>query len=163
MTDCPCGSKLNYDACCGMYISGKALAPTAEALMRARYSAYVVHNIDFIEKTHSFDGEVDEKSREETRKWAEESKWLGLKILKTKDGGPNDTEGLVEFIARYERHGRREEHHENAAFKKVNGAWLFEEGLVSSGTVVRTEAKVGRNDPCPCGSGKKYKQCCGRA
>ena len=29
-------------------------------------------------------------------------------------------------------------------------------------TIVRTTQKIGRNDPCPCGSGKKYKNCCGR-
>ena len=159
---CPCGSGKAYSDCCESIISGKKLAPTAEALMRARYSAYVKHEIDFIaESCVRREGEND-IDMEETRRWSEESQWLGLKIHSVKQGGPSDEEGLVEFSATYTRNNMKDEHREIAGFKKVDGKWLYAEGNLATTTVVRASPKVGRNDPCTCGSGKKYKHCCGK-
>jgi len=159
MKNCPCGSGLSFSDCCQPYISGVKNAPTAEALMRSRYSAYVEHAIDYIVDTCTKD-EKDRIDVNQTRKWSEKSKWLGLKILSAEKGGPNDTEGTVEFEALYEMDGLRDNHHETAKFKKREGRWFYDEGNVMPKTVVRTGPKVGRNDPCPCGSGKKYKHCC---
>jgi len=161
MKPCPCGSALTYGECCEPYISGLKNAPTAEALMRSRYSAYVEHAIDYIVNTCTED-EQERIDINQTRAWSERSKWLGLKILSTEKGGMADTEGTVEFEALYEMDGLRDIHHERAKFKKNNGAWLYVEGNIAPKTVVRTGPKVGRNDPCPCGSGKKYKHCCAR-
>jgi SEC-C motif-containing protein len=161
MSNCPCGSGLDYEICCGPYIAGTKEPPTAEALMRSRYTAYAVHNIDHIINTCYADGKTD-IDRKETQAWSEESTWLGLKILAVEKGGVNDTEGTVEFEASYERRGLKDRHHETARFKKHAGRWLYEEGNVAPVTVVRSSPKVGRNDPCPCGSGKKYKLCHGR-
>ncbi|MEN6477504.1 MAG: YchJ family metal-binding protein, partial [Rectinema sp.] len=72
------------------------------------------------------------------------------------------TEGTVDFTADYIMDGLRDKHRESAHFAKKDGRWLYEEGEVKTQTVVRAEPKVGRNDPCPCGSGKKYKKCCGQ-
>ena len=162
MKNCPCGSGREYSNCCGPYISGKANPPTAEALMRSRYSAYVEHEVDYIINTCVRKGkdDIDYKS---TRDWSEQSKWLGLKIISVEKGGPNDTEGMVEFEASYERDGLKDVHHERAKFKKdnaENSRWLYDEGHITPLTVVRAGPKTGRNDPCPCGSGKKYKHCC---
>jgi len=159
MKACPCGSGLTYDKCCEPYISGAKNAPSAEALMRSRYSAYVEHAIDYIVDTCTGD-EKDRIDVKQTRTWSERSKWLGLTILSTEKGGPNDTEGTVEFEALYEMDGLRDTHHEKGKFLKENGRWLYDEGNVIPKTVVRSGPKVGRNDPCPCGSGKKYKHCC---
>jgi SEC-C motif-containing protein len=165
MKQCPCGSGRDYSACCGQYICGKAKAPTAEALMRSRYSAYVEHAIDYIIDTceHRGKDDIDYKS---TRDWSEQSTWLGLKIISVEKGGPSDTEGIVEFEAAYEQDGLKDVHHETAKFKRENGgpggAWLYVDGRISPRTIVRASPKVGRNDPCPCGSGKKYKLCHGR-
>ena len=159
---CPCGSSLGYSACCEPIIKGKAKAQTAEALMRARYSAYVKHEINFIAAScvrNEGDADID---MEETRRWSEESEWLGLTIHGTSKGGPSDSEGIVEFSATYARKGLQDEHREVAAFKKVDGAWMYDEGKLAGTTIVRSSPKVGRNDPCPCGSGKKYKHCCGK-
>ena len=161
MKDCPCGSGLAYAECCEPYITGVKNAPTAEALMRSRYAAYVEHTIDYIVDTCTQD-EKDRIDVKQTKNWSEKSKWLGLKILSTEKGGPADTEGSVEFEALYEMDGLRDTHHERARFKKDNGCWLYVEGNVAPKTVVRTGPKVGRNDPCPCGSGRKYKHCCAR-
>ena len=161
MKACPCGSDLPYAECCEPYITGAAQPSTAEALMRSRYSAYVEHTIDYIVDTCVREGQ-DAIDIKQTRDWSEKSRWLGLKILSVNRGGPADTEGSVEFEALYERDGLRDIHHENARFKKENGRWLYQEGSVVPKTVVRSSPKVGRNDPCPCGSGKKYKHCHGR-
>lgn len=158
---CPCGSGKKYDECCGAIISGSAKAETAEALMRSRYSAYVMHEIDYIVKTCT-SGEQEAIDVEETRRWSEESEWQGLKIIRTEKGKASDKEGIVEFSATYSRKGLRDVHLERAYFKKVDDAWLYESGELIPTTVVREGAKIGRNDPCPCGSGKKYKHCCGR-
>jgi SEC-C motif-containing protein len=161
MENCPCGSGRRYDDCCGPYISGKAKAPTAEALMRARYSAYATGAVDFIVSSclrEEGDGGLDVEA---TKKWSEGSRWLGLKILRTDKGGTMDDKGVVEFVASYEQAGMHEEHHEVGGFVKKDGTWLYESGDVIPTTISRTGPKVGRNDPCPCGSGKKYKKCCG--
>jgi len=159
MKPCPCGSGLNYNQCCEQYISGAKNAPTAETLMRSRYTAYVEHEIDYILDTCTKD-KKDEIDPKQTKKWSENSKWLGLKIISSDKGGIADSEGNVEFQAHYEMDGLKENHHEKATFKKINGRWLYDDGEIVPKTVVRTGPKVGRNDPCPCGSGKKYKHCC---
>jgi len=161
MKQCPCGSGNLYTECCEKYIRGREKAPTAEALMRSRYSAYVEHEVDYIINTCVRRGEeeIDYKS---TSDWSKESKWLGLKIISREKGGINDTKGTVEFEAVYERDGYKEIHHETGKFKKEKDQWVYVEGTITPHTVVRTSPKTGRNDPCPCGSGKKYKQCCMR-
>ena len=161
MKNCPCGSGLSYSDCCKPYISGNSKAPTAEALMRSRYSAYAEHEIDYIINTcvHRGKDDIDYKS---TRDWSEKSKWLGLKIISAEKGGMSDTEGTVEFEAVYERDGLKDIHHETGKFKKENEQWLYVEGHVSPRTIVRSSPKTGRNEPCPCGSGKKFKHCCAK-
>lgn len=162
MSNCPCGLKKEYADCCEPIIKGRVKASTAEALMRARYSSYVKHEIDFIADSCVRDEGKNNIDLDETRKWSEESEWLGLTIHGTQKGGTSDTEGTVDFSAFYIRDGLKDEHRELAKFKKVNGEWFYADGSVTGTTVVRSGAKVGRNEPCPCGSGKKYKQCCGR-
>ena len=128
--------------------------------MRSRYSAYAEHAIDYIINTCVQQGkdDIDHKS---TRDWSEKSKWLGLKIISAEKGSSTDSEGTVEFEAVYERDGLKDIHHETAKFIKENNEWLYSEGRITPRTVVRSSPKVGRNNPCPCGSGKKYKHCCG--
>lgn len=159
---CPCGSGKKYSECCEPIISGTVKAPTAEALMRARYSAYEKQAIDFIINTCEQSEEVAEIDRQATEDWSKNSIWHGLQIIQTEKGKEDDEEGVVEFKATYTRKQIRDVHHEMAYFKKINGEWLYSAGQLKTETVVREGAKVGRNDPCPCGSGKKYKKCCGR-
>jgi SEC-C motif-containing protein len=144
-------------------IRGEQRAETAEALMRARYAAYALGEVDFILKSHTDDAgkDVDRKS---TEAWSKHSKWQGLEIISTEAGGPNDEKGIVEFVARYKVKNVAIEHRERAKFEKQNGKWFFAEGEQIAGPPVKHEGpRVGRNDPCPCGSGKKYKKCHGQA
>ncbi|GHU30399.1 UPF0225 protein [Spirochaetia bacterium] len=157
---CPCGSGHPYRECCEPYITGVVSPSTAEALMRARYSAYAEHAVTFIINTCTkTQDRIDEK---ETREWSEQSEWLGLEILSVQGGGIDDSEGVVEFKANFRRNGAADMHHERASFRKQHGKWLYDTGKMVIQTVTRDTPKIGRNDPCPCGSGKKYKHCCGR-
>ena len=158
---CPCGSGKKYADCCEAIIKGTIKAPTAEALMRARYTAYVKHEIDFIINSCEKGEKIAEIDRKATEDWSKNSTWHGLKILRTEPGKEPDTE-IVEFEATYTQKGIRDVHHEIGGFKKINGEWFYSEGMIRPTTVVREGRKVGRNEPCPCGSGKKYKNCCGK-
>ena len=160
MNHCPCGSTKTYSDCCEPIIKGTLPAETAEQLMRARYSAYTKTEMDFVFNS------TDPANREGydhdgTRAWAENSEWLGLQIIGTTKGEKGDTTGEVEFIARFKENGTLREHHENAVFKHKEGTWYFNDGMmVKPKPIIAT--KVGRNDPCTCGSGLKYKKCCGK-
>ncbi|GMO56917.1 MAG: YchJ family protein [Treponemataceae bacterium] len=167
---CPCGSSRDYAECCKPVIKDVSAAVTAEQLMRARYSAYVMHEIDFLidscqsEKSENV-GTKNDKSidRESTSKWSKDSMWQGLKILRTEKGQQNDREGIVEFTADYSINGLHETHHESAQFARTPAnTWIYVSGEVKPTTRKREGEKIGRNDPCPCGSGKKHKKCCGK-
>ena len=161
MEICQCGSGRAYEDCCEKVIKGETPAVTAEQLMRSRYTAYVKVETDYLFETTHPDHRQG-YDHQGTRIWAENSQWDGLEILGTKGGGAEEVEGEVEFIARYREKGLSRQHHELAHFRKDDGKWYFTEGsTVSQKPVVRTEPKTGRNDPCPCGSGKKFKKCCG--
>jgi SEC-C motif-containing protein len=143
-------------------IRGQRRADTAEQLMRSRYSAYALGEIDWIIDSQVAEGRqfTDRKATEE---WSRRAAWQGLEILQTDQGQADDAEGVVEFKARYELGGEAIAHHEVATFRKVDGAWYFVDGIeVKPRPFRRTEPKVGPNEPCTCGSGKKWKKCCGR-
>lgn len=160
MTICPCGSGNPYSECCEQIISGGQPAKTAEQLMRARYSAYVFADMDFIfESTHP--DHCQGYDHAGTKEWAETADWQGLEIVDSKKGGADDSVGEVEFIARFIEKGEKREHHEAGQFKRKDGRWYFTEGRMVRPKPL-TVSKVGRNDPCICGSGLKYKKCCGK-
>ena len=143
------------------FIRGDALPATASELMASRYVAYTVAAVDYLLETHDADTRkmVD---RAATEDWARKAEWQSLEIVRTEAGGPDDQRGVVEFIARYKRAGADHVHHEVSDFRRIKGRWFFVDGkVVSEAPVRRAGPKVGRNDPCPCGSGKKYKKCCG--
>ena len=158
---CPCQSGVSFSQCCSPIISGLKQAETAEQLMRARYTAYSRVEMDFIERTH------DPRTRDEfdlssSREWAESTKWTGLEIVRTKQGHVDDEFGTVEFNATFEGPEGLQIHRELSQFRKQDGIWFYSDSTHPKGhTVVRDNPRIGRNDPCSCGSGKKYKKCCG--
>lgn len=151
---CPCGSGLTYEQCCGPIHRHQRQAKTAEALMRSRYSAYVRGLEDYL-----------------LYSWAEQTrpeppllnpvKWVGLEIVGTDGGGPDDDEGWVEFRASYLEGERLEQLCERSRFVRVEGRWVYIDGVVGAGNAAATQ-HIGRNEPCPCGSGAKFKRCCGK-
>ena len=156
---CPCGSGALFADCCQPIINGDRESQTAEALMRARYSAFVTAAIDFIvTSTHSHTrNEIDLSY---IREWSETSTWRGLQIIETKV--VNDDKAYVSFEAQYTQRGEDQNHREKSLFEREDGHWRFVTGDELKNPTVRYEApRPGRNDPCPCGSGKKYKKCHG--
>lgn len=162
---CPCGSQKDFSTCCEPYILGQQNPPTPEALMRSRYSAHVKQAFSYLRETLAPEvrAQFNEK---EVRDWAS-SEWLGLEIISAESN-------KVEFTAKYKSKGKIFEHHEISKFRKIGDRWYFIDGdhhVHEDGKghhhhhepqtpIVREEPKMGRNDPCPCGSGKKYKKCC---
>lgn len=166
MEPCPCGSGRPATECCLPVIRREREAVTAEELMRSRYSAFVVGDVDWIMDSHH-STTVDEIDREQVASWSADSEWLGLRVRDTEAGGPDDDEGTVSFRARYRVQGQQIDHVERARFEREDGAWRFHSVVEAEDqpelVPVGPRSEVGRNDPCPCGSGKKYKKCCGAA
>ncbi|WP_312030304.1 YchJ family metal-binding protein [Actinomycetospora sp. TBRC 11914] len=120
---CPCGSLESLDACCGRYLGDDGAAPpTAEALMRSRYTAFVRGDVDHLLRTWHPD----------TRPAALEPdpgvRWTGLEVLDRVDGGLFDAEGVVEFRA----HHRDGVQHERSRFVREAGRWLYVDGVVGT-------------------------------
>ncbi len=158
---CPCGSGLPYEACCEPLINGTGNAATPEELMRSRYCAYVLQNIPYLART-LHPSQRNDYDEDGAARWSRESQWLGLEIISASGASPGDQTGTVEFKVHYIRDGMTLVHHELSEFRRSDGTWYFYDGkLVGAPQIRRATPKVGRNDPCPCGSGRKYKKCCG--
>lgn len=145
---CPCGSGRPYADCCGRHHAGEP-APTPEALMRSRYSAFALDLTDYLLATwHAATRPASLVPDEATR-------WVRLEVLKS---GETGDEGQVHFRATF-REGRHWGVLEEASrFVREEGRWFYRDGHPAL-----SRLKPGRNDACPCGSGRKFKQCCGRA
>ena len=128
--------------------------------MRARFSAHCLRNYDFlVESTHPEHRQG--VSVEEISQWASHVEWTSLEVHSAVPGA-NDDEGKVSFTAHYTIRDVEQELREDAEFAKEDGKWFYVDGIVHGHEPFRREQpKVGRNEPCPCGSGKKHKKCCG--
>lgn len=143
---CPCGSGTSLAQCCGRYHAGEA-APTPEALMRSRYSAFALNLTDYLLESWHTSSRPAELAPDPT------TRWLRLEVLESDEDGDS---GHVHFRATF-REGRRFGVLEEASrFRREAGRWYYLEGRPTL-----TRLKPGRNEPCPCGSGRKLKQCCG--
>lgn len=158
MAICPCGSALEFEDCCEPYIQGKP-APTAVALMRSRYAAYCLGNKDYLIETLA--PEMRDDDDEDDVAQTASMKWTGLEIRDVVEGGENDQSGFVEFVAKYKVGNKPGIHHERSGFRRDGERWFCLGGEINPKAEQRQVEKVGRNDPCPCGSGKKFKKCCG--
>lgn len=127
LTYCPCGSRLTYSHCCGLYIEQQAQAPTPEALMRSRYSAYTLANIDYIKATMKGRALLG-FNEQQAKAWAQRVQWLGLTIVNTFPRLTNDTQGYVEFIAFYKEQGQSQTLHERSEFQCHQGKWYYTDG-----------------------------------
>lgn len=156
-TLCLCGSGLAYSECCGLYHGGEQVPPTAEALMRSRFTAYARRDVDYL--LASWDAGKWPKSIDFSKETAQ---WQRLTIVGTKKGGAQDSKGIVEFKAFYNQDGEDCFMHEISRFVKSGSQWLYLDGIIKAAGKVSTNTDTGKNAPCSCGSGKKFKRCCGR-
>ena len=117
-----------YEECCKPFISDNVAPPTAEQLMRSRYTAFTLADVDYLMKTHHISTRPV-KDRQEISNWAKSVQWMGLTILNTKDGAINDTDGIVEFKAIYFEQGQLQAIHEKSLFRKnEKGIWFYVSG-----------------------------------
>jgi SEC-C motif domain protein len=132
---CPCGSQEPFLTCCEVYLAGTAVAPTAEALMRSRYAAYCKGNVDYLIATlHPKSRKKDDRAS--ISQSMKNTRWIGLKILKTQKGQIQDRRGVVEFVARYQpvqskglpMMGIVNQLHERSRFVKEGGQWFYVDG-----------------------------------
>lgn len=159
MEVCPCGSGNSYSDCCRVFISGEKAAPTAEALMRSRYTAYTKVELDYIERTMKGPALLRfDKQKSEVR--ADYIKWNKLEIIKKIQ---RDNRYFVEFIAHFSVNTRHEILHERSEFLFENNQWYYIDGKIFPEKILNNNKKTGRNDLCPCGSQNKFKKCCGRS
>ena len=163
MSQCPCGSGQSYSKCCEPFLKGTQKPATAEALLRSRYTAFTRVDMDYVKRTHH-PKTRSELDIEGTERWARESEWKGLEILNIEQGGADDEQGIIEFKAHYWLDGESCTLHELSYFERKKDGWYYRDGRMPDIKQYRRETpKIGRNDPCSCGSGKKYKKCCGVA
>lgn len=151
MTKCPCCSEKNYQNCCQPYVELEKIPETPEALMRSRYTAYTQANVDYIIETMK--GEAAKNfDLVSAKQWAEAVKWISLNVTSTRE--END-KGFVGFEASFILNEKLHVMHENSEFLKENDKWFYIKGDSTVQLI-----KLNRNDPCPCGSNKKFKKCC---
>jgi SEC-C motif-containing protein len=120
--------------------------------MRSRYSAFARGLGEYLAASQATPSTPE--SSAELSRWATSVTWLGLEVRSREAGGAGDDTGQVEFVARYLEDANVVALHERSAFERRDGRWLYVEGKPQV-----TTTKVERNAPCPCGSGKKFKQC----
>ena len=118
---CPCGTGAAYSTCCGPLHDGES-ATTAEALMRARYSAFATGHLDYVFRTWH------PRTRPHELSPTPEVSWVGLKVLRTIDGGPLDDTGTVEFKARFRSADRTQAMQETSRFERRAGRWVYVDG-----------------------------------
>lgn len=140
MALCPCGSEKTYEDCCALLHQKKAIAETPGEVMRARYSAFVTGNIEYLMDSIPEDKQetIDEES---LVSWSKEADWDRLKVVQEVVNGDR---GEVEFIAYYHRNKIEFKHHEHAYFEKIEGVWYYSDGrmLPETGQKERKEKKI---------------------
>lgn len=127
---CPCGIQSRYVDCCEIYLRGKAFAPTAEALMRSRYSAYSKGDVEYLIQTQ-YPKKRKKTDRQMLLKTIENTSWMELTVLKTQKGGTDDRRGIVEFVAQYRGLKLTDpiyQLHERSRFVKEDGVWFYQDG-----------------------------------
>lgn len=122
---CPCGSGRDYDDCCGAYLEQGLHAPSCEALMRSRYTAFVRGNEAYLLATWHPDTRPQSLQLDRTP----QPRWLGLKIVAVREDPPS-----VEFVARYRIAGKAHRLHERSRFAQADGKWLYYDGVQRSGS-----------------------------
>lgn len=151
--NCLCNSNKNYVDCCHPFLHYKSDAPTALALMRSRYCAYIEKNVEYLLTTWH-NSMLISTCYHSIKDSCEHLEWNKLIIIDPGKNSPNIEYDEVEFIAKYinKTTGTTGTLHERSRFKKIEDKWYYLDGIYPS---------IKRNNQCPCGSVKKFKNCCG--
>lgn len=147
---CYCGSGQMFALCCEPVVTSKQQALSCEVLMRSRYTAYCLKQVDYLIATH-FPLPAAEEAKQ-IAAFAESVHFTGLQILSESQ---QDNKGKVHFIASYLHGNNFCRLEEESDFICLEGKWYYTSGKLHP----LADQKIGRNDLCPCGSSKKFKQC----
>lgn len=121
MSNCYCGNSISFQDCCEPYIKGITNAPTAEKLMRSRYSAFAIGAADYLVNTTHISKRKYHNKRD-ILAWSKANKWLKLEVLAS-------TETTVTFKAYYlDENLKAQVHYEHSTFKFENGKWFYVDG-----------------------------------
>ena len=153
---CDCGSGSSAKKCCLPLLSGDTVASTPEALMRSRFVAYKLDETAYVKNTWHSSTRPDEINSDKTLAWTH------LEIIDAPSVCLESVEAYVEFKAWFIQAGTLGQMHERSRFVLENDHWFYIDGEQYETTESIKNIKPGRNDPCFCGSGKKYKKCCGK-
>ncbi len=145
--NCYCKSQKKFSECCEPILRVDRVANSALELMRSRYSAYCLGDVNYLQAT-TYDHTWTDEELKFIQDWADNSFWQHLDIV-------YHDEEVVEFKAYYVFEGKQHMHHEKSAFKKVNDMWKYVDG-----EIYEDKVEFLRNETCICGSGHKYKRCC---
>lgn len=121
---CPCSSGDVFGACCGPLLRGVAAAPTAERLMRSRYSAFALEQADYLRATWH------PSTRPASVDFEDDLRWRRLVVLGHEAGGPFDNTGIVEFEAHWGQGELRGSLHERSRFVREGRTWFYVDGDV---------------------------------
>lgn len=155
---CPCGSGKTYGQCCEPLLKQERKAATAEELMRSRFTAHFVGDERHLHRTYL---ETARKPFTAAEAQGFDVTWTRL-VIHAHEPGPKPETAYVDFTAYFNDAGTERPMHEKSEFSQIDGAWYYARTVRSGPAPVKSaQPKVGRNEPCPCGSGKKYKHCCG--
>ena len=146
---CPCGHG-QYASCCRPLHLGQLHASSAEQLMRSRYSAFAKQQIDYVLHTTAI-GQQAALDKVAIRDWSQANQWLKLEVVQAQEK-LDKNHAQVEFKAHYHDGQQAQVHHEISHFVKFEQRWYFLDPT--------TEMKITMKQPCICGSGRKFKQCC---
>ena len=123
-SQCPCGVGNSFESCCQPVLGDSSVATCAEQLMRSRYTAYVRGDVEHLRRTWHTDSRPDQIGFDSS------VRWLGLRIVSSSDGGPDDLEGQVEFIAEFRHEHLSRELHELSHFVRQHGRWTYLSGTL---------------------------------
>ena len=151
---CYCGSNVSYNSCCQPYHKGQRLPESCEQLMRSRYSAFCSQELNYIQNSCVADLQT-EQSPEQLRDFVNHVHFVALQVLPLPRLAQAVDEGYVHFQVWYLLGQHLLSFRELSCFVYQQGRWLYSSGDVSE----QAPQKIGRNDPCPCGSGRKFKSC----
>ena len=146
---CPCGQG-DYQHCCQPLHVGQAHAETASQLMRSRYSAFALQQIDYIVQTTAL-GQQASLNVDAITDWSKSNQWLKLEVLNSNEK-LDKNHAQVEFKAHYHDGKQTQIHHEISHFVQHQARWYFLDPTIGQQPTMK--------QPCICGSGKKFKQCC---
>ena len=148
---CHCGSDIFFSDCCFLVWQQLDSASSAEQVMRARHSAYVQGNVDFL-CFSTLPVQQPKLNLVQMRAWSQGTEWLGLKVLSHQLAAHSTRHAWVIFTVSCREDGQSYTHHERSAFVRDADSWRFIDPTVS--------LKAERNQACFCGSMQKFKRCC---